>query len=571
MKRNRLNLFATLFAIVLLSACGGLNKMKDASSDISYSVSPSPLELKGETVEVTIETKFPPKYFNKKAILTATPVLVYDGGEAAFPSVTLQGESVEANNKVISSEGDSYTYTGSVDYAEGMMVSSLEMRMSAEIGDQTVEFPVTKVADGLVITQTLLEKEPKVILASDNFERVIPETYLADIHYVINRSYVRGSELRQDDVENFVEAIRAAKEAENKKFKKAKVSAYASPDGEYDFNDELSEDRQASSNRYLTRELKKADVEQADQEEFFELLSTAEDWEGFKEKLKESSVQDKELILRVLSMYSDPEVREREIRNMSEAFEDLKETVLPALRRAKLSVEVNVEGFTDEELKDFAQNKPDTLKVEEILYAATLVDDMDDKLAIYKAAADKFPNDYRTKNNVGFVQYKMGDYDAAKASFEAAKNVDDNDIVNNNLAAVAFVDGDVEDAEEMFSASMGAGDAVNYNLGIIKIMQGDYKAAVNYFGNKPSFNAALAQLLNEEYDAALATLGKVEDDDAMVYYLKAVAGARQGKEDVVLNNLRTAVGKDADLKSYAKKDLEFKDYKDTDSFTSIVG
>ncbi|NJM14853.1 MAG: tetratricopeptide repeat protein [Bacteroidales bacterium] len=569
MKSLKLNYFATLLAVVLLSSCGGLTKMKDAASEINYTVSPKPLEVHGGEVELTIETKFPPKYFNKKAVLTATPAIVYEGGEEAYETTTVQGESVQENNKVISYEGGSFTYSGKVPYKEAMLVSSLEMRLGAKVGDQTVEFPGIKIADGVISTSQLAETDPKAIAVGDNFVRVLPENVEADIHYQIQRSNIDSKELKAEDIKAMKDAIEAAKTNDRKEFKGVSVSAYASPDGSVELNTNLAEDRQKSSETYIKNELKKAKVD-AEGDEFFSLMSTPEDWDGFKSKMEKSDIQDKELVLRVLSMYSDPEVREREIKNIAEAFEDIKVKVLPELRRAKLTINIDKVGYSDEELKEIAMSNPDTLNVEELLYAANLFESNDDKLKVYQTAATNFGDDVRTNNNLGYVLYQQGKLAQAKEAFEKAKAVDNNDVVKNNLGAVALKEGDVAGAEELFTSATGAGKVVNYNMGIIKLQQGDYKAAVSYFGNTAEFNTALAQLLNGENDAALATLGKVEDDDAMVYYLKAVSGARSQKEDIVLNNLKTAIGKDAGLKDYAKKDLEFRAYRANDSFTSIV-
>lgn len=570
MKKMKLSYLALISAAVLLSSCGGLNKMKDAASDIGYTVTPKPLEMHGGEVDVTVETNFPPKYFNKKAIVVVKPVLVHNGSETAFDSVTVQGESVEANNKVISAEGGNVTVSGTVPYQDDMHESSLEMRLYGVIGDNTVPFPPVKVADGVIATASLVDNNPKAILVGDKFERITPADMEADIHYVINRAYVRNSELREADIEAFEEAIREAYENERKEFTGFKISAYASPDGEYEFNEELSVDRQESSKRYFERELAQAEIEYPEGGDFFQLLSTAEDWEGFKELVQESDIQDKELILRVLSMYSDPAVREREIRNMAAAFEELKDEILPELRRARLVASINLVGYSDDEIMAIVDEDPDSLNREEILYAATLHDDLDTKLEIYEKAEENFPDCFRASNAIGYVYVEQGDYNSAADAFERAQGKMDNEVIKNNLAAVALANGEVEEAEELLTEAAGAGAEVNYNLGIIKIMQGEYDAAVNYFGSTPSYNAALAQLLNDEPQAALSTLNNVEEEDAKVYYLKAVAGAKTNQQEIVLSNLRTALQMDGDLKDFAREDLVFADYRDNETFTSIV-
>jgi tetratricopeptide (TPR) repeat protein len=569
-KRNYLT--SVVVAAFLLSSCGGLNKMVDKSSDVSYQVQPNPLEMHAGQVEVTIDTKFPEKYFNKKAVVVATPVLKYEGGQTEFEATTLQGEKVEANNKVISYDGGGYSYTGKIPYTDEMLRSGLYVEMSAQIKEKTpIEIPGIKIADGVIATPALVAVNPKTILVGDKFQRIIPESLDADIHYVINKSNVRDSELKSEDIVSLQDKIKEASQAERKEFKGANISAYASPDGPYDLNEGLAEDRQESAQRYMKRILKKAEVSDADAEGFMSLASTAEDWEGFKKLMEESDIQDKELILRVLSMYSDPVVREKEIKNISAAFKEIAEKVLPKLRRSMLNVNIDKIGYSDEEIAELAKTNPDTLNLEEILYAATLTEDLEEKLAIYQKAAENFPECFRAINNVGHVYVKLGKVAEAKKAFMAAKELKENDVIKNNLGAIALLEGDLAKAEELFASAMGAGDVVNYNLGIIKIKQADYDAAVNYFGNEPSFNAALAQLLSGDTEKSLNTLNQLGDVDCpMVYYLKAVASARSDREEGVLNNLRTAVGKKSELKEHAKKDLEFAKYSENEAFTSIV-
>ncbi len=572
MKKLTLNLMTLGVAALVLSSCGGLNKMVENSSTVDYNVQPSPLETHGGEVAVTIKTSFPEKYFNKKAVVVATPVLKYEGGQVEFEPTTLQGESVEANNKVIPYLGGDYSYTGKIPYAPEMMQSELVVEMSAQIKDkEPVPIPGFKIADGVIATSTLVKNKPQAILVGDKFQRIIPETYEAEILYLINKAAVRNSELKKDEIKDFSGKIGNAAQDSTIEIKGAKISSYASPDGEYDLNEKLSGNRGTAAERYLTRALKKMDVEGYDMEGFLSTVETPEDWEGFKELMEASDIQDKDLILRVLSMYSDPAVREKEIKNIAEAFEEIKVDVLPALRRSQLYINVDNIGYTDEEIAGFAKTNPDTLTLEEILYAATLTDDKDEKLRIYKAATKNFPECFRAINNVGYVYMKMGKLDEAKTAFVAAQAIKDNDVVKNNLGAVALAEGDIATAESLFTSAMGAGEVVNYNLGIIKIKQGDYAAAVNYYGSKACFNAALAQLLNGDTDKSLTTLNEIGDTDcASVYYLKAVAGARGSKEEIMVNNLRLAVEKDAELKAYAKKDAEFIKYASSEAFTGIV-
>lgn len=573
MKKIRLNyLTIAIAAAVIFSGCAGLKKMRDKASDVSYQVKPNPLETHKGEVSVTIDTKYPAKYFNKKAVVVATPVLKYEGGQKEFEPTTLQGESVKANNKVIPYAGGSYTYTGTIPYTPEMMQSELVIKMSARIKEKTpVEFVTPKIADGVIATPTLVQVDPKAVMVGDKFVRITPESYKADIHYVINKYDVRPSELKSDDIKAFQTALKDAKTAGNKQFKGAQISAYASPDGPVDLNEKLAGNREGSAEKYLKKALKDNKITEAEAAEFLSKMSTAEDWDGFKSLMEQSNIQDKELILRVLSMYSDPVVREKEIKNISAAYKEIADQILPQLRRSVMTINVDVVGKSDEEIINLAKTDPAKLNEEEILYAATLTNNNEEKLAIYQAAAQNFPESYRAHNNVGYVCMLLGKTAEAKAAFEKAKALKDDEVSKCNLGAVALAEGDLKTAESLSSIGMSAGEAATYNLGIIKIKQGDYAAAVNYFGSKPSFNAALAQLLNGNNEKAIATLNELGDNaPAIVFYLKAVASARAGKEDGVLNNLRIAVGKDAKWKEYAKKDAEFLKFAQNEAFKGII-
>jgi tetratricopeptide (TPR) repeat protein len=573
MKNAKLNyLTITVIAAFVLSSCAGLTKMRDNQSTVGYKVTPDPLQTHAGVVKMNVEVKYPEKYFNKKAVVVATPILKYEGGQTEFAPTTLQGEKVEANNKVIAWTGGTFTSAGQIDFKPEMMKSEVIVKFSAQIKDKTpVEYESVKIADGVVATPTLVKVDPQTITMADKYVRVIPETYSADIHYVISQADVRKAELKAEDVKAFEEKIVAAKATPNKQIKGAKISAYASPDGPDDENAKLADKRESSAQKYLGKAFKDNKITEAEAATFLTMMSTPEDWEGFKALLDKSAIQDKELILRVLSMYSDPVVREKEIKNIAKAYTELAKDILPQLRRSVMSVDVDVIGRNDEEILQTALSTPDSLGLEEILRAGSLTKDANQKVAIYTVATKNFPTCVRAKNNLGDAYIQLGKVDDAKASFEAAKAGADLPVFKANLGAVALTQGDLKTAEELLTASISAGDAVSYNLGIIKIKQGDYAAAVNYFGNKASFNAALAQLLNGTNDKAMATLGSLGDvKDGWVYYLKAVASARGGNADGVIANLRTAISLDASIKAYAQKDAEFLKFATNDTFKQVI-
>lgn len=567
--KNFKTLALFILAAAVLSSCGGLNKMVKEADQVSYKVTPEVLEMHGGEVAATVEVKYPAKYFNKKAVLTLTPVVKYEGGETELESIVVQGEDVTENNKVIAyATGGTEKVSDSFEYTDEMLRSELMVKISATMKGKTADFEDVKLADGIIATPNLVQIDPRTLTFSDKFERVVPDSYETDIKYVINRANVRPSEIKKEGVVGMTEFLKEANANERVEMKGLEISAYASPDGELDFNEKLSGKRQNSAEKYLMSTLKKTDIEVA--EELLSMMATAEDWEGFKKLMEASDIQDKEMILRVLSMHSDPEVREQEIRNITAAFEVIKEKILPDLRRSKFTVNVDKIGWSDEELQDLWGSNPDELNLEELLYTATLFDDMETKAAIYKKATMKHENCLRAHNNLGWAHFQMGNYDKAEASFMAAKNLKDNDIVNNNLGAVALVKGDVEKANELFTGSLGAGQDVNYNLGIVNIIEGDYGKALNYFGSAPSYNSGLAMYLNGMDDQAFRTIVNLTDETAKKYYMVAVIAASQDKPEVAMENLKTAVEMDASLKERAKKDLEFAKIMNDEAFKAIV-
>ncbi len=583
MKKLNVNILASFaLAALLLSSCGGLSKMVKMASEVKYEVTPKVLEMHGDSVESTLKVSFPVKYFQKKAILEITPVLKYDGGEQAFKSLILQGEEAQANNQVVSfTSGGSYSTSSKVAFVEGMRQGTLVARVKVTLGSDSGELPESKLADGTMATALLLEKDAMPIAADANFVRVTTQSKDATINFVINQSTILGKELKKEEIKALQDFVAANASKENVEFKGVEISAYASPDGPEKLNTKLSEDRLKNSEKYFARELKKSKVAGIEDESFMLSKATPEDWEGFKKLMQESDIQDKELILRVLSMYSDPVVREKEIKNIAAAYEVIADKILPQLRRSKMTVNIAVIGYSDDELKELAISNPDVLKVEELMYAATLVSDLATKLAIYQKVAGNFADDWRGHNNVGYIYLKQGEVAEAKAALEEAKKLDArNTIVLNNLGVVAHNEGDVKAAQEFYNAAAGAGNQVSYNQALIAAKKGAYENALNLFVSSKynTFNFALVKMLNysvtknaDTYDAALGILSKVENQDAAnVYYLKAILGARKQDTDMLFNNLRTAIEKDASLKAYALKDIEFAQYANDGTYKSIV-
>ncbi len=583
MKKSNFKPFVILaIAAVLFSGCSGLQKMKKNADKIQFKVTPEVLEAHGGQVEVSIDGKFPAKYFNKKATMTITPVLKYNGSQTEFEPVTLQGDKVEANNRVISyTTGGSFSYNDEVDYQEAMRNSDLMVNITASKGSKSVDFAPIKIADGVLATSQLAANVPKTILGVrrepnnsgkydpniDPFQRIVPDEMLADIHYIINRANIRREEVQADDIQQLEQFTKKANEDERIDLKGVEVSAYASPDGPVDFNTELAGQRKNTSSDYWAGQLKKDGININLKTKY-----TPEDWEGFKELLEQSNIQDKELILRVLSMYDDPQVREREIRNLSEAFTELADRILPKLRRAKLLTSVDLIGKTDAELKEVAKSNPSSLNPAELLYAATLFDDLNEQLSIYNSFIKVYPDDWRGPNNAGYVLVLQNKYDQAKPMFEKAEKLRNNEpIVKNNLAAIALYEGNNNEAETLLGGASGAGDEVNYNQGILNLKKGDYDRAVKYFGSYEDVNSALAKMMAGNNNGALRDLENYNGPEtALRDYLKAVIGARTAKENLMYDNLQSAVQKNPDLKEVAKNDQEFAKYSNEPKFQSIV-
>ena len=564
-------------AVVALSglitvSCSSLNKMKKRAGEITYSVTPETLVAKGGMVDLKIDVTFPAKYFNKKVAIEATPVLRFKGGEKAYEMKAIQGEKVQGNAEVIPYEaGKTVSYMSRIPYEDAMRLSDLEIDITGAKGAKTVKFDPRKIGDGVIATETLVVNAPATSVGEDKFQRIIKQQEEAAIYYLINSANIRSKEMTSEEMKKLEAYIKEAAAKENMNLNGIDVRSYASPDGAYDFNEKLANQREKSSSTFLKKQMKKGKVEQYKDENFFKNFVVAEDWDGFKKAMEESNIQDKELILRVLSMHSDPEVREREIRNIASAFAVVADQILPKLRRSLFVVNTELIGKSDDELKALAKSSPAELNVEELLYFATLFDNNNDKLAIYETCMRQFPNDWRGFNDAGMVQFEMGNIAAAQSNFNKANSMSaNNPVVQNNLGAVALKNGDLKQAEIYFGAATGAGDEVNYNKGIVAIKSGDYAAAVNYFGQCNCVNAALANVLAGNNNEALKKLNAENKECPMSYYLKAVIGARTNDATAVIENLRKACSLDDSFKQLAATDMEFAKFFENNDFIAIT-
>ena len=563
--RNNAALFILSSALLILAGCGGLGKMEKYVDELGAKAEPTPLIVRGDQVELTISGKFPEKYFHKKVSAEATPVLVYEGGETAFEMKGYQGEQAAGNYEVIPYEkGKAFSYTSSIPYSPEMNVSDLELRIKGTKGTKSAEFDPLPVGKGVITTPYLMKSDDKVVLGPDNFKRTLSFTKEAVINYDYNSSNVKSNELRDADIKALADFIKEAAENENIQLRGTNVLAYASPEGEISLNENLADERAASANAVIKAEIKKRKI--TFEEGFFKNTPKGEDWEGFKTKMSASGIEDKNLILRVLEMYTDLNKREQEIKNLAATYVEIQKDILPQLRRSQMSLMYDIVGFSDEEITQLSQSNPDTLTVEELLYAATLTEDMNEKLRIYKETERVHPGDWRGINNTGYILMMQGKMNDAEAKFNKAAEVNKTAEVSNNLGIVSRLKGNRDEALTAYAAAAGAGDDVKYNKGLVQIQQGDYASAISNMGSNNTFNLALAKVLNGDASGAKTVMSNSGDDSAVADYLRAIIAARMNDASGVSSNISSAVGKDGSLKEKAKKDLEFRDFQSSLNF-----
>lgn len=543
--------------LVAFSGCN--SKMGQFKSDY-FSTNPNPLEVVGQDVPAVVTANIPAKFFKKNAQVTITPLLVYAGNETASTPMALQGEKVRGNAPVISyNNGGVIAIPVNYVYQPDMLKSELYLSFNVTQGSKQYVLPRVKVADGVIATATLANAATvNPAVAPDAFQRDIDQKYTADIRFLINQAVLRPTELNSDSMVVFREKLKAANDDSKIVVKEVNVQSYASPEGSVEFNARLAEKREENTKDYLNNQFKKDKIT-----EFGELTAdfTAEDWEGFQQLVAASDIQDKDLILSVLSQFKDPEIREREIRNLSSVFEVLADEILPQLRRSRITASVKVIGKTDDEINSTFDSNPKDLSLEELLYAASITEDSARKAKIYQSVIDQYPNDYRGYNNLANLQYQKQDYTSALDNYAKAAQLNPSSKeVNMNQGLLSLVNNNLAQADRSFSNAAGLeelGDA----LGVYYLTTGDYAAAVKSFGASKTNNAALAQILTKDYTSAKNTLNAVANPDATTYYLTAVLGARTNNASMVKSNLQKAAQLDPSLAAKAQDDLEFAKFK----------
>lgn len=565
---KKVSFLLTVLSVMLLSSCS--SKMKELQSNY-FTVTPRVLEVTGTQIPVTIDGRFPQNFFNKKSVLTITPVLKYEGGEASAESVTFQGEKVQGNNRTVSYEkGGNFTMKMNFDYIPEMAKSALYLKFTVTKGNKSYTLPEVKVADGCIATSQLYRSTvatANTAIGKDAFQRVIKQAQQANIMFLIQQTNLRGSEINSEAIKALRDSMKAvAADIENKIIENVEVAAYASPDGGMLLNTDVANGREQNTAKFVKKQM----MDKAKLDGYLDTDYTAEDWEGFQELVSKSNLPDKDLILRVLSMYSEPEEREAQIKNISSVYSDLADVILPQLRRARITLNYQLIGRSDDQIMAQFDADASVLSLEEILYASIVTEDVAKQEEIFKTAARLYPNDYRAYNNLAVLAYKKGDYATAASYLKKAASLAPNaPEVNVNLGYLALIEGNVAAAETYMAKGSGA-EVGDEALGNLYIAQGQYVRAASMLEGKANNSAALAQLLNKDYSTAKATLAAIKTPDAMTHYITAVLGARTDNASLLYDGLRKAIQLDPSMATKALGDLEFSKYVASDAFQSII-
>ena len=535
-------------SLMLFTSCSKLGAL---SAD-NFNVVPNPLETQAGTVPATINGHFPEKYMKKKAVVTVVPELRYANGTIVQGNTaTFQGENILGNDQTISYKmGGNYTMKTNFAYV-GENKADMYLTFKARLGNKEVAVPEVKVADGIIATSELYKRTmltSQAAIAPDAYQRINKKKQEANIKFLIQQANLRKSELKNNSVQEFIKMLQQINnDREGLNLDNVEVSAYASPDGGFNINDKLANQRQKVSEQYVNQELKKIKMNAPVDAKY-----TAQDWDGFQELVKTSNIQDKDIILRVLSMYKDPQEREQQIKNISSAFRELADGILPQLRRARLTINYETIGRSDEQIMDQLKADATKLSIEEILYGAALQDDANAQEDIYKIATEIYPSDGRAYNNIATIEFAKGNYEAARQYLQKAQGVEES---KANLGLLALKNGDVATAEQLIASASNA-NGIAEILGNLNLAKGNYAQAEQNFTDIYSNSAALAQLMNKNYAAAATTLKYIKNPDAITSYLKALLNARMGNTADASEALREAIQKDPSLASYAANDLE---------------
>lgn len=547
---------------LLLASCGG--KFRIAQSNVS--AEPNPLAVTADAVPAKIRVAFTPKSFPKNGTLRITPVLRYQGGEKWGKAYDYQGENIMGNEQVVMYKaGANAVLDFAVPYTPSMQKSELYLIFDGKVGSKTAKIPALKVADGVNATEALATVQGiQPAIAPHGFQRIIKEVYDADIMFQIQQANVRSSELSKEQVEEWKYTVQNAKETPNQNVS-VEVQSYASPDGGLKINEKLSENRERNTTASLKQEFKKQNMSDVKIDAHY----TAQDWEGFRQLVEKSDLPDKALVLRVLSMYPDPEQREREIKNISAVFRQLADEVLPKLRRSRLIANVEIIGKSDAEIQEFVEKAPGHLSIEELLYAAELTDKSEEKMRIYQLVNRIFPKDYKAYNNIGALLFAQGKTAEAEQYFNRAATQADNEVTKLNRGLIALTKGEKERATELIAAGVGTPE-LGQALGYLLLKQGEYAKAETSFGETISNNAAVAQIMSGNYAKALKTLSAIKAPNATTSLLAAIVAARTSDTNGVISALKQAISQDPSIIANITNNMEFASLAKLPAFTQLL-
>jgi len=560
MRKNIIYLLVAVLSTTALVSCNGLKKMEKYIEELGAKATPNPLEVHGDSIAISITGKFPPKYFAKKASVEATPVLIHGGSETKFKMKGYQGEQAAGNfEKIPYKEGKSFSYSDKVAYVPSMESSKLELRLFGQQGSKSKEFGPVQVADGVITTPYLIKSDDKAIESTDKFVRTLSKNKEAVINFDYNSSNLKAPELKDADINALSAFLDSVGKNPKLVLKSIEFVSYASPEGEMLLNDNLANERAEAGKKALNDILKKNKV--TVNETLYTLSPKGEDWEGFRAAMEKSNIEDRNIIINVLKMTGDLQQREKEIKNISKTYVEIQKEIFPSLRRTRIIVKYDEEGYSDVELKQLALTNPSIMTYEELMKAGAVTEDLANRASIYQSAAGKSDADYRASNNVGVMFYQQNKIKDAEVQFKKAYGMSKTAETSNNMGIITRLSGDRKGAMTLYNEA-GSSKETSYNKGIIAIQNGDYSSAVSNMSSFKTFNTALAKLLNKDNGGAKTEIDGSGDASAMADYLKAIIAARSNEANGVTTNLKSAAQKDNALLNKAKSDLEFRNFKD---------
>ena len=572
--KNIMKLSVVLVAAALaFSSCNCFKKMAQNREDVKLTVTPEILTLNNGIVAADINVTFPQEYFNKKAVIKVTPVIVFEGGEVAGTTKYYQGSKVDENYAVVDKVNGG-NFNQHVEFPYDPRMDQCELQLRAEIkcpSGKCKEFTLVNLNTGAIPTKeeaavlagndeaakAALAKEFGLTVAyglntlqkdlkygdlmeqmPNDYKKVTTVVDKTDLLYAINSSVVTKKNEKNANLDAFKANV--DKNLDNDRAtQNIAVKGYASPDGPVKFNDKLSKARSESGQKVVAKLLKDAGLE-------IDAAAYGEDWDGFKELVEKSDIQDKNLILQVLSLYNSPAEREAEIKNMSSVFEELKKEILPELRRSQIVNSTDLQGLTDDEIMAAYRNGGE-LTAEHYLYAAqVLAKTPAEQVEILTAASKKY-NDARVWNNLGVAQTEAGDKEAALASFEKATKLDSSKELNKNLLLANLANGNTAEAKKYAAAADAESKAA------MAAAEGDYKAAAK---GLTGYNEAIALIQSNDLAGAKKAIAK--DNSAEADYLRAVIAAKEGDLKTAEAQLKSAVSKNPELAQKAEKDVNLK-------------